>query len=393
MSKMKLLHVITSMHPKTGGPCQGIRNLNPYLTKSGFEVEVVTLDEESIDYTDEFHVVKLGKGITPYLYHPKLYEWLVQHLSNYDVVSVHGIWQYHNYAVYKAIRNLKKQNKQVPKVVIMPHGMLDPYFQQSSSRLFKSWRNELVWRMTEARAINAADALLFTCEEEMELAKHTFKGYHPQKEINVEYGIQFPEPYFPAMKEAFYLTCPNLGEHPYWLFLSRIHPKKGIDVLIKAYLQLALKYPHLPHLVIAGATDDKYAKQMIQLANNHSQIHFSGMLKGDAKWGAFYHCDAFVLPSHQENFGIAVAEAMACKKTVVITKYINIWQEINQGGGCVLFNNNDLNSVYTTLENLSKMSQSQLELIGNNAYEIFMEHFYIEKTAKRFAQALDTLIH
>jgi glycosyltransferase involved in cell wall biosynthesis len=246
--------------------------------------------------------------------------------------------------------------------------------------------------MTEARAINAADAILFTCEEEMELAKQTFKGYHPQKEINVEYGIQFPQAYVPAMKEAFYSTCPTLGEHPFWLFLSRIHSKKGIDVLIKAYLQLALKYPHLPHLVIAGAIDDKYAKQMIQLANNHPHIHFSGMLKGDAKWGAFYHCDAFVLPSHQENFGIAVAEAMACKKTVVITKHINIWHEINQGGGCVLFNNNDLDSIYMTLENLSKMSQSQLQLIGNNAYEIFMEYFYIEKTAKRFAQALNTLI-
>ena len=100
------------MHPKTGGPCQGIRNLNPYLTKAGIEVEVVALDEENKDYTDEFNVVKLGKGITPFSYHFKLYNWLMQHLSNYNVVSVHGIWQYHNYAVYKAVRDLKRQGKQ-----------------------------------------------------------------------------------------------------------------------------------------------------------------------------------------------------------------------------------------------------------------------------------------
>jgi glycosyltransferase involved in cell wall biosynthesis len=390
---MKLLRVITSMRPELGGPCHGIRNLNPYLKNKGFKIDVVTFDDNNSDYEDDFKVFKLGKGKSHFYYQPQFHHWLLSHIENYDLIIVHGIWQYHNYAVYKAIRNLKKDGKQVPKVVIMPHGMLDPYFQKTPSRIFKSWRNEIVWRMTEARAINAADAILFTCEEEKELARHTFKGYYPKKEINVEYGIQFPQAYVPAMKEAFYLTCPILGEHPYWLFLSRIHPKKGIDVLIKAYLQLALKFPHLPHLVIAGSLDYKYAMKMIQLANNHPQIHFSGMLKGDAKWGAFYHCDAFVLPSHQENFGIAVAEAMACKKTVVITKHINIWQEINQGGGCILFADNDVDSIYTTLENLGKMSQSQLELIGNNAYEIFMEHFYIEKTAIRFAQALNSLIH
>ena len=389
---MKLLHVITSMNPKTGGPCQGIRNLNPYLRNEGFEIDVVTFDENNADYEDDFRVFKVGKGKTPFYYQPQFYNWLISNIENYDFISVHGIWQYHNYAVYRAIKYLKKKKRQVPKVIIMPHGMLDPYFQKAETRKFKAIRNNFFWSLIEKKAINAADAIFFTCEEELLLARTTFIGYKPKKEINVGYGIQHPPKYTEDMRKAFYNLCPNLKERPYWLFLSRIHPKKGIDDLINAYIKLTLKYKNLPHLVIAGSTDSSYAKKMIQFAENHPQIHFSGMLNGDKKWGAFYNCDAFVLPSYQENFGIAVAEAMACKKTVVITKHINIWNEINQGEACVLFDDNGVDSIYKSLEFLCNMDSEHLKRMGDNAYKIFLEHFYIEKTAKRFAQTLYDLV-
>ncbi|MFV8393003.1 glycosyltransferase [Flavobacterium sp. LB2P6] len=390
---MKILNVITSMDPKTGGPSQGLRNLSSFNLKLGLEVEVVCLDEVNQDYdvNDQVFIHKLGKGKTSFQYSPTLLKWLLLHIERFDYVSVHGIWQYHNYAVYKAIKILKKNNKKVPKVVIMPHGMLDPYFQKATDRKIKALRNELVWRITEKRAINAADAVFFTCEEELLLARNTFKGYQPRKDINVGYGIQRPPVYTPLMKTAFEEVCPQIKAKNYWLFISRIHPKKGIDLLIKAYSKLTDDNYSLPELVIAGPTSSAYAQQMVKKASNNNHIHFSGMLSGDSKWGAFYGCQAYLLPSHQENFGIAIVEAMACEKPVLITKNINIWREIEAGNGGWILDELNIDSIKKQLINISCHTDTALEIKGQHAFKTYQNKFDVEACATVFVATLHNL--
>jgi glycosyltransferase involved in cell wall biosynthesis len=390
---MKILHVITSMNPKTGGPSQGLRNLSYYNLKLGLDVEVVCLDDVNEDYhvNDEVFIHKLGKGKTSFQYSPILLKWLIANIEKFDFVSVHGIWQYHNYAVYKAVQILKKNNKKVPKVVIMPHGMLDPYFQKAPDRKWKALRNELVWRLTEKRALNAADAMFFTCEEELLLARTTFKGYHPKKDVNVGYGIQKPPVYTPEMKTAFQEVCPQIKGKNYWLFISRIHPKKGIDLLIEAYIKLTDEKHSLPELVIAGPTDSAYAQQMEKKASKNIHIHFPGMLSGDSKWGAFYDCKAYLLPSHQENFGIAIVEAMACKKPVLITKNINIWREIQAGNGGWILEELNTDSLKKHLMNIAAQTDTALESKGENAFEIYKNKFDVEACAGEFVDTLKNL--
>jgi glycosyltransferase involved in cell wall biosynthesis len=218
----------------------------------------------------------------------------------------------------------------------MPHGMLDPWFQRDPSRRLKAVRNFFYWWMAERHVVNDADALLFTCEEELRLARQTFGGYHPRREINVGYGIPEPPPFTESMRTAFLERVPGLGGRPYVLFLGRIHPKKGVDLLASAYLQI-LKTEKLktdfPDLVIAGpGWDSEFGRRVAAAVGAHPKIHMVGMLEGEVKWGALYGCGAFVLPSHQENFGIAVVEALACKKLVLISKQINIWREILEDG-------------------------------------------------------------
>jgi glycosyltransferase involved in cell wall biosynthesis len=138
------------------------------------------------------------------------------------------------------------------------------------------------------------------------------------------------------MRTAFLDKVPRLGGRPYVLFLGRIHPKKGVDLLVNAYLQI-LKTEKLktdfPDLVIAGpGWDSEFGRRVAAAVGEHPKIHRVGMLEGEAKWGALYDCKAFVLPSHQENFGIAVVEALACNKPVLISKQINIWREILEDG-------------------------------------------------------------
>jgi glycosyltransferase involved in cell wall biosynthesis len=381
------------MNPKAGGVSQGIRNLNSYIVSDAVEVEVVCMDDEALEYqlNDNFIIHKIGKGKTSFQYNPKLHSWLEEHIGKYDCVVVHGIWQYHNYAVYQVIQKRKSNNQPTPKVVIMAHGMLDPYFQKATTRKWKALRNEIVWRLTEKPAINAADALFFTCEEELLLARTTFKGYHPKKEINVGFGIQKPPVFTKEMKTAFEQLCPEIKAKKYWLFISRIDAKKGIAVLIDAYNQLTAANHVVPELVIAGPVDSDYAQQMIKKANANPQIHFPGMLTGDSKWGAFYGCEAYILPSHQENFGIAIVEAMACRKPVLITQNINIWREIEAGNGGWILETVGAKGLEQLLLEIANQTDEALARKGESAFETYSTKFDVEVCAAVFVETLKKL--
>lgn len=390
---MKILRVISSMHPSNGGPCQGIRNAIPYFQKAGIITEVVCMDDYNNNYpvNDNFTVHKVGIGKTSYQYQPALLNWLNNNILNYDYVIVHGLWQYHNYAVHKTIKIKKKQNLKIPKVIIMPHGMLDPYFQKATDRKWKALRNELVWSLIEKKCINQADAVFYTCEEEMRLAATTFKNYNPKKVYNVGYGIQMPPENNIILKEEFYDKCPAVKGKKYFLFLSRIHEKKGVDLLIKAYNELCEKGSDFPDLVIAGPKESDYAKEMMQLASHNPKVHFPGMLSGKSKWGAFYNCEMYFLPSHQENFGIAIVEAMACKKPVLITKNVNIWNEIQLGGGGWVINLDVNNELRNTLSEIVEQSHENLEIKGLKAFETYLDKFDIEICANKFIQTLKNI--
>ncbi|OCB71874.1 hypothetical protein B0A79_14745 [Flavobacterium piscis] len=390
---MKVLRVITSMNPKTGGPCQGIRNVNPFIKQLGTEVEVVCLDNAEEEYAtkDDFIIHKIGKGKTSYQYQPLLYDWLIKNALKYDVVMVHGLWQHYNLMVYKAINSLKKSYKKVPKVVIMPHGMLDPYFQTAADRKWKAFRNEMVWYFIEKKCINNADALFYTCQEELQLASTTFEGYSPKKAINVSYGIQAPPVRKPEFDTAFYKKCPEVLHKEYWLFLSRIHEKKGVDLLIQAYNQLSIDNPALPDLVIAGPHESVYGQEMVKMAAENSKIHFSGMLQGDEKWGAFYNCEAYLLPSHQENFGIAIVEALACEKAVLITDKVNIYREIEDGGGGFV-GADTFNGILGILKKWEALNKNEKTEMGKNAFSLYQKHFDVKSTAQRLNKVLKSLI-
>jgi glycosyltransferase involved in cell wall biosynthesis len=272
----------------------------------------------------------------------------------------------------------------------MPHGMLDPWFQTEPSRWLKSIRNWTYWKLIESTTIQNADGVLFTSEEEMTLARATFSPYKPKKEINVGYGIEAPPEFSMSMMEAFYMRSPQVENKKYWLFLSRIHPKKGLDILIKAYTILAEKDEyknHLPDMVIAGpGMETSFGRKVKKKVHNNqtliSKVHFVGMLTGAAKWGAIYGCDAFVLPSHQENFSIAVVEAMACSNAVLISNQVNIWREIQSGGGGIIAEDN-INGVVQQLQQFLQLDPILRSKMRFNARNTFENHFIVANAAKQ----------
>ncbi|GAA4816983.1 glycosyltransferase [Litoribaculum gwangyangense] len=391
MTSKKILHVVSSMDPVLGGVCKAVRIIATSLIQQGIVNEVVCLDHPNDDFVtkETFKLYALGKHNNPWGYHPKLLPWLQDHIHNYDYVIVHGLWLYNSFAVYKAFkrnqRALGLKHQKHPKYYVMPHGMLDPYFQKASGRRLKAIRNWLYWKGIENKVVNYGEGLLFTCEEERLLARKPFHPYHPKSELVVGLGVEAPPMYQPPMDAAFFNKCQGLEKRPYLLFLSRIHEKKGVDLLLEAYKKIRDNPSNntiLPALVIAGpGGDSEYGKKMMKFVSDDEKlkdsIFFPGMLAGDAKWGAFYNCVAFVLPSHQENFGIAIVEALACKKPVLISNQINIWKEIVEGKAGFV-NDDTLNGTITLLNRWMDGSFNDKSVMAQQAEHCYKTCFSIE---------------
>ena len=405
---MNVLHIIPSMNPDSGGTSQGIRNIIPELEKLGIKNEVVCLDDPSDKFLtkDPFINTALGPSKGPWQYSSKLIPWLFENIGRFDVIIVNALWLYHGYAFRKALKKYQKAygngDVKTPKFFVMPHGMLDPYFQQAPERKIKALRNWLYWKLIESKLVNTADGMLFTCEAELLLARKPFYPYHPKKEFNVGYGAEVPPVYNDRMTSAFFEKCPEVKGQPYFLFLSRIHEKKGVDHLIEAYSNVLDTFENngidnatsvLPKLVIAGpGIETPFGKRIEELVATstklHESVYFPGMLAGDAKWGAFYAAEAFVLVSHQENFGIAVVEALACGKPVLISKQVNIWHEIIEGGGGIVEDDTTLGAI-KILKGWNKLTRDEIEAMGTNALRVYENYFRIETAAKKLKEVLN----
>lgn len=390
---MKILRIISSMNPENGGPCQGLRNLIPQLQSLGVENEVVCFDSPEADYLgmDSFTIHPLGVAKGPYSYNENLASWLEQNLGRFDVAVIHGLWLYNSYGTYKAWKKYKKTHATYPKLYVMPHGMLDPYFQKAKERRLKAIRNSVFYALFERKVINNSDGVLFTCQQELLLAREPFKPYNPKAELNVGYGIQAPPPHTDNIDVAFFEKFPYLKGKQFITFLSRVHHKKGVDLLIDAYNILKEKY-NMPDLVIAGpGIDTEYGKQLKQKVTS-ANIHFVGMVKGDLKWGAFYNSQAFILPSHQENFGIAIVEALACNKPVLITDKVNIWREIEEGRGGFV-ENDDLNGVINLLTRWQQLSDEEKIEMRGNAFNVYLSKFSVEFSSQNFKKIIESQLN
>jgi len=365
------------MDPKMGGVCSAVQMIIGGLNEFEIYSEVLCLDPPDSSYLrkDLYPIHAVGVGKTQWRYNPNLFKWLQENADVFDIFIVHGLWLYTSYAVRKVIAGMRKNNKKKPKVFIMPHGMLDPYFQRAPGRRIKAIRNWIFWKLIEQKVIHDADGLLFTCEMEKVLARTSFRPYRPNKELVVGLGVEAPPHFCTNMEEVFFSQSAFQNNQPYLLFIGRIHEKKGVDILINAYLNIKKKYSNLPCLVIAGpGKETEYGRSIQKIASKSSDIYFVGMLTGAAKWGAFYGCEAFILPSHQENFGIAVVEAMACGKPVLITKQINIWKEIADSAAGIVTED--------TLSKIEQMLQDWLNLpldeklaMSRNSTRCFQKYF------------------
>jgi glycosyltransferase involved in cell wall biosynthesis len=366
----RLLHVVASFAPAAGGTTEAIRKLAQCCVGA---VEVVCLDDPSAAYVQgqSFPVHALGPPQGGYRWTPRLQPWMAENLARFDGVVIHGLWQYHGYGSYGVVRG------RLPYVVF-PHGMLDPYFKRAFP--LKHFKKQVYWLARERRMLRDARAVCFTTAIERDASAKTFwpGGWTPAV---VPLGTSEPGGEPSAQREAFLTRFPGLRGRRFFLFLSRIHRKKGCDLLLDAFGRVTVDTDL--DLVMAGPDEEGLQPALEAQAARlgiAGRVHWTGMLEGDVKWGALRTAEAFVLPSHQENFGIAVVEAMACGVPVIISDKVNIWPEIARDEAGIVKDDSAEGTYQGMAAFLAMRPEERLQMIRNGV-DCFRGRFEMRRSA------------
>lgn len=379
---MKILHVIPSVDPKQGGTIEGVNQLSAVHQKMGVEVEICSLDaaDENCVLDSPFKVHALGPVAGVYGYNSRLVPWLKQHAHEYDAVIVNGLWQYIGFAVWRALSGT------ATPYYVFAHGMLDPWFKHTYPlKHLKKW---LYWPWAEYRVLRDARKVIFTCEDERLLAGESFWLYKVNEAVTA-FGVANPPENGVELSAKFLAHYPQLRGKRIALYLSRIHVKKGCDLLIEAFAKVAQRDESL-HLVIAGPDQIGWVSKLKARAEALGIAHritWPGMLQDEMKWGAFYAAEVFCLPSHQENFGIVVAEALACGKPVLISNKVNIWREI-EADGAGLVADDTLDGTVFNFERWLAMNQSEFQAMKARTTTCFANRFHVQRAAEQLLEII-----
>jgi glycosyltransferase involved in cell wall biosynthesis len=390
---LRILNVASSINPAAGGISESIPRLGKAVMDLGHEVEIVSVDAPDSAWGKSLQVPVHLKGPArgPLEYSRDFDRWLAQNSGRFDVIISHGLWRFNSRATRRAARSAGRP------YFVFPHGMLDPWFKRRYP--VKHLKKCAFWWLSEYSVLRDARAVLFTCQEELLLARESFQPYQCVERV-VPLGTSGPPENKEEQQKAFSGAFPEIRDKRVILFLGRLHEKKGCDLLLRAFLRLLESKPRETwrdlHVMMAGpCTQPAYLALLKRLAGqcealSPGSVSFPGMLSGDLKWGALRRAEVFILPSHQENFGIAVVEALACGTPVLISRPVNIWREIESSGGGLVDSD--------TVEGCSRLLEQWLNLddqgkigMAARAVDSFKQYFEITQTAVSLIDTIRSL--
>jgi glycosyltransferase involved in cell wall biosynthesis len=371
---MKVLHVIPAVAPRYGGPSQAVVEMCRALQAQGADVLIATTDADGTGHLPVVHARPVSYFEVPTIFFPRqwseafkysraLARWLEQHVNEFEVVHIHAVF---SHACLAAARICRRHN--VPYIV-RPLGTLDPW-----SLKQKRLRKQLYWRMGGRRMLRNATAVHYTTTEERRLVEESL-GL--SRGVVVRLGVAEDLLLHANGTQQTKARNPLLADSDYILVLSRLHTKKGLDLLMQAFVRVIREREFRRwKLVLAGEGDAHYVERLRRMAmagGAGDQVVFTGWLEGEAKYSILKDAALLALPSYQENFGICVVEALAYGVPVLISPNVNLAKDIEDvGAGWVA--NLEHESLTSTLGDALKQ-KSERTRRGQAGREYVNKHF------------------
>jgi glycosyltransferase involved in cell wall biosynthesis len=311
---MKILHVVASIHASTGGPAVSVTRLAVEQARLGHEVTIATLDYPHLGRRVEAPGVRVlpipgglmavrGRG-----WSPALSSVVFREARAADVVHNHGLWMWPNaYAREAAVAAQRP-------LVISPRGMLEPWALGRSR-----FKKAVAWWLFERANLHRAALFHATAESEARSIR-SLRLSAPV--VVVPNGVDCPDLEQAPARSILEDDFPILRGRRWVAFLSRLHPKKGLDVLLHAWVSCVGHESAGRVLVLAGPDLTGYRERvesMVRHMGLSESVVLTGELEGEAKSALLAHAELFVLPSYSENFGLVVAEAMSWARPVITT--------------------------------------------------------------------------
>jgi len=381
---MKLLYIVASLSPESGGPTKVVTELTEALVKRGIEISIFAPVEQ-----DDIQKVVEPKGVNLRLfpqgalarwwtsYSPDLARTVRQEASKFALIHIHEIWHHPHFAAYQAAKRTGKP------YIVTPHGALEPWCLN-----YKALKKKIYATLIQRRILKEAAALHALTNEEVK----NIRAFGVDNVIAmIPNGINPGE--FQSLPPDCELRqlCPSLSGKQVVLFLSRIHPKKGLDLLAKAFGQVAKERDNV-RLVIAGPDNEGYqarVEQMLRANGVRNKTIFTGMLIGQEKLAALSRTDVFVLPSYSEGFSIAILEAMICGLPVIITHPCNFPEVAEAEAGIVI--DPDPEQLAEALTMLLDNPQLREEM-GANGRRLVSEKFTWDKIAGQMIEIYEEVL-
>jgi glycosyltransferase involved in cell wall biosynthesis len=357
---MKVLHVIPGLAQRYGGPSRAVIEMCRALAAEGVEVLLATTDADGpreLDVTLERETVYEGvpaiffrrQFSEAFKYSRPLARWLDDNVKRFDVAHIHAVFSHSSIAAAKSCR------KSGAPYAVRPLGSLAPW-----SLNHKRLRKAIFWRLGVKQMLDGAAAFHYTAKHEQELAEQAIGA---RRGVVIPLGLDLTQ-----VDEGAEFAPPAWGAGPYALALSRLHPVKGLEPLLEAFLALTAR-PEFAHwkLVLAGAGEAGYVASLRRLAEERqgaARVVFAGWLEGAEKESALRHAALLALTSHQENFGLCVAEAWARGVPTLVSEHVGLAPDVAEGGvGWVsALNVNDLTATLETAMRDKKSRAAKGEL-------------------------------
>lgn len=371
---MQVIHVVPAITEEASGPSYSVVRLCQSLIEAGDDLTLAAMDWSSLPSMPAFmKVFPLGVGPRRLGRSPKMCRWLMGETAEgkVEVIHNHGMWQMN--ALYPGWAARGRRTK----LVVSPRGTFSTWAMSHGA-----WFKWIFWPLIQRPALAQASCFHATAESEHEdIRRLGFK----QPVAIIPNGIDVPE--FAKKKPRDFRTL---------LFLGRLHPKKGIDVLLTAWTAVMDCFPDWRLLVVGtdkGYTNQGgYLEQMKALASKLKlkRMEFVEPLYGGAKWSAYREADLFVLPTHSENFGMTVAEALAAGTPAIVTKGAP-WQglETHRAGWWIDIG---ADALAACLKEAMLQSPDELARRGINGREWMTREFSWQTVGNRMDQTYHWLI-